>query len=180
MAPSSIAGPSRQTPFRPVTAVAAASSYIPSPLPRLSRDPQTPAPANRPSPLARRDATIPRTPAPIGDRKGKRAIAVSEYAEGSYAVPDDPPSSKKKRKQQHESFMATEPVHGDGPYGYYGGMSVSSSRCSNLMNSILVKTTISNTPFDIQNTIQEREGASLQYQYTGQLPQIWHSMKSDM
>jgi len=125
IAPSSIAGPSRQTLFRPLTAVSAAGSYIPSPVPRLSRDPQTPAPVTRPSSLARRDETIPRTPVPIADRKGKRAIAVSEYAEGSYAVPDDPPSSKKKRKQQHESFMATEPVHGDGPYGYYGGMSIS-------------------------------------------------------
>jgi hypothetical protein len=112
------------------------------------------------------------------DRKGKRAIAVSEYAEGSYAVPDDPPSSKKKRKQQHESFMATEPVHGDGPYGYYGGMSISSSRCWNLTNSFFNKTSISNTPFDIQNAIQERERASLQYQYTGQLylPSAWRKL----
>jgi hypothetical protein len=124
MAPGSIAGPSRQTPFKPVTS----SSYIPSPLPRLGRDPQTPVNANRPSPLARTGETLPQTPAPYADRKGKRAIAISEYAEGSYAVPDDPPSSKKKRKQQHESFMATEPVNGDGPYGYYGGMSISLRR----------------------------------------------------
>ena len=77
----------------------------------------------RRSPHPQHGEKLPRTPAPFADRKGKRAIAVSEYAEGSYAVPDDPPSSKKKRRQQHESFMATEPVHGDGPYGYYGGIS---------------------------------------------------------
>ena len=124
VAPSSIAGPSRQTPFRPVTIASAPSPYLPSPF----RDPQTPAPVARRSSLPQHGETLPRTPARFADRKGKRAIAVSEYAEGSYAVPDDPPSSKKKRKQQHESFMATEPVHGDGPYGYYGGKSVSEHR----------------------------------------------------
>jgi hypothetical protein len=46
---------------------------------------------------------------------------VSEFAEGSYAVADDPPSSKKKRKEQQEKFMATEAVQGEGLYGYYGG-----------------------------------------------------------
>lgn len=121
--PSSIAGPSRRTPFRP-TAVSAASSFVPSPLARPGRqDPQTPAPLPPPEHRARLES-LPRTPLPVTDRKGKRAITISEYAEGSYAVPDEPPSSKKKRKQQHDSFMATEPVHGDGPYGYYGGTSI--------------------------------------------------------
>jgi len=128
LAPSTIAGPSRQTPFRPVVSASVASSYVPSPLPRLGRDPQTPIPADHRLSHARHDEPIPRTPRPIADRTGKRAIAISEYAEGSYAVPDDPPSSKKKRKQQQESFMATEPVHGEGPYGYYGGKSISLHR----------------------------------------------------
>jgi hypothetical protein len=113
---SSIAGPSRRTPLRTpaVTMASVASSYMPSPLAR-------PDALHQRTPLDRPQATEPRTPLPINDRKGKRAITVSEYAEGSYAVPDEPPSSKKKRKQQHDSFMATESVHGDGPYGYYGG-----------------------------------------------------------
>jgi hypothetical protein len=106
LGPSSTAGPSVQrTPFRlpPVGLASATSSFVPSPIGQKM--------VNR----------IPVTPAPLVDRKGKRAIAISEYAEGSYAVPDEPPSSKKKRKQQHDAFMATEPVHGEGPYGYYGG-----------------------------------------------------------
>lgn len=57
------------------------------------------------------------------DRKGKGPISIQDIVEGSYAVPDEPPSSKKKRKQQHDKFMATEAVQGDGPYGYYGGES---------------------------------------------------------
>lgn len=125
LAPSNIAGPSRRTPFRP-TVASAASSFIPSPLARPgTNDLRTPAPIVRPSLRAQIGGPHPATPVPT-DRKGKRAIAISEYAEGTYAVPDDPPSSKKKLKKQHDTFMATEPVHGDGPYGYYGGQSLES------------------------------------------------------
>lgn len=79
-----------------------------------------------PSPLHYRQANdSPRTPAHIrpNDRKGKRAVAmtIQDFAEGSYAVPDEPPTTKKKREQQHHKFMSTEAVQGDGPYGYYAG-----------------------------------------------------------
>lgn len=50
-------------------------------------------------------------------------MTFQDVAEGSYAVPDGPPSSKKKRKQQHDKFMATEAIEGDGPYEYYAGES---------------------------------------------------------
>lgn len=87
----------------------AASSIAPSPIRLIhpNREPQTPITA-RPGPI---------------DKKGKGPISIQDIVEGSYAVPDEPPSSKKKRKQQHDKFMATEGVQGDGPYGYYGGES---------------------------------------------------------